>query len=147
MIPSVLSCNANNSRGMAHILSAIDYKKLSRQLRYAAAHADDNHTIILLEYVHSGIYDTIAEIERIPGTTQPINDFLLKPEVENALKSLFVSADNMRIYTRRKYVYKADGSYDLAKQRQLILYISADLPSLIPPQADPWGTSYTDVID
>ena len=136
MITSILSNNASIANGMAHILSRINYKKLNHGLRYAEQNADSYHVIVLFEYVNSGIYDTIAEIERIPGTTLAIHEFLTMPEVRNALDSLLANAPNMKIYTRRKMNYDAEGDASFTKYRQFVLYVGPDLPSLI--EADPY---------
>lgn len=146
MMSSILS-NANIGSGLAYILSKINYTKLRTQLRFAGTHADEDHTIVLFEYIHSSVYDTIAQFERIPGTVKIIQNFLDRTDVKDALKSIFVSGENMKIYTRRKREYKNDGSFDLLKERQLVLHISAELPSLISPPADPWGTSYVAPLD
>ena len=118
---------------MAHVLSRIDYKKLNKGLRYAEQNADEHHVIVLFEYVNSGIYDTIAEIERIPGTTLAIHEFLNMPEVRNALDSLLATAPNHKIYTRRKMIHHLEGQDGFTKYRQFVLYIGPELPSLIEP--------------
>ena len=126
MISSMLSNNTVNvAYGMTHILSRIDYDKLRMGLS-RATRTSDSFNIVLFEYVHSSVYDTIAEMERIPGTTQFIHNFLEKDEVKNILKMLFVSQPNMKLYTRRKM-----DNEELTKYRQVILNISPGMPSPI----------------
>lgn len=126
MISSMLSNNTVNvAYGMSHILSRIDYDKLRGGLS-RASRSSEPLSIVLFEYVHSTVYDTIAEMERIPGTTQFIHNFLEKDEVKNILKALFVSQANMKVYTRRK----TDGE-ELTKYRQVILRVLPGPPSPI----------------
>ena len=133
MITSILSNNPSIANGMAHVLSRIDYKKLNNGLRYAEKNADSHHLIVLFEYVNSGIYDTIAEIERIPGTTCAIHEFLQNPDVLLALRSLLGTLPRYNIYTRRKMDRNEKGELDFTKHRQLVLYVGPELPSLIQP--------------
>lgn len=124
MLTSILSNSSpQNSSGLAHILSRVDYNKLNTSLALASVRRNSVHTIVLFEYVHSGVYDTIAEMERIPGTTRFIHDFLKDNEVENALKGIFATKPNMKIYSRRKV-----DAGSLTKHRQYVLKIWPEFP-------------------
>jgi hypothetical protein len=145
MITTILSnSSAQNSNAIVHILSRIDYKALNTGLAIAIWKPNQVHRIVLFEYVHSGIYDTIAEIERLPGTTRLIHDVLKDNEVENALRSLFADKPNMKLYTRRKIDYTKEGPEGLTKYRQYVLSISPESPpsTILSPEED-----YEDRID
>jgi hypothetical protein len=129
MINTILSNSSHqNSSGIAHILSRIDYYRLNTGLAVAKWKPNQVHKIVLFEYVHSGIYDTIAEIERIPGTTRFIHDVLKDNEVENALRSLFADKPNMKLYSRRKIDDTKTGSESLTKYREYVLQVSLESP-------------------
>jgi len=138
MITSIFKNSSwQNNSGIAHVLSRIDFKKFNNALSVATWHQDHPHTIVLFEYIHSGIYDEIAEMERIPGTTQFIHDFLKDPEVENVLKSLFADKPNMLLFSRRKIDNTKSGSESLTKYRQYVLKICPEMPSpILNPEDD-----------
>lgn len=96
------------------------------------------YRIVLFEYVHSGIYDTVVEMERVPGTTRFIHDVLNHNEVKNALRSLFADKPNMRLYSRRKIDETKEGPESLTNYRQYVLRISPEsLPSpILNPEDD-----------
>lgn len=130
MLSSIFSNgNARFNRGIAHVLSRIDYDALQRGVYNASKNPDKTHTIVLFEYVNSCVYERIAEKERIPETTQYIHEFLSQPEVDIALKSLFTGKSNIKLYTRRKQ----DGAGVFTKYRQLIIRILPEMPSPILP--------------
>ena len=129
MITSTLNnADLTTAKCVTHILSRIDYVRLSRMLARAKENTHRDHTTALLEYTHSTVHDTIAEMERIPGTSVFIHDFLERPDIQRMLQTLFATCPAMMIvYTRRKL--DADGTP--TKTRQLVLRISTELLSPI----------------
>ena len=128
MITSSIHCNDNTTASaVKHIHTKLNYHNLQRGLALKDKYPYQDRYIVLFEYVHSGVDAQVAEVERIPGTTRPIHDFLQVRQ--NILRSLFASTPEMKLYTRRK----TDSALHLpTKYRQLVLYIPADP---IPPIA------------
>jgi hypothetical protein len=88
------------------------------------------HVVVLMEYVNSTCDATIAEIERIPETTIPIETFLNDLHTKCVLQNLFVSAPHMSIYTRRKIDHSKVGTPETTtKYKQLVLRIPPSAPS------------------
>jgi hypothetical protein len=137
MLTSIFSNNSSqNSKAIAHVLSRVDFGKLSSALQHLDYNNNGVRNIVLFEYVHSGIYDTVAEMERIPGTTWFINDVLEDPIVKNSLQHLFANTPGTELYTRRKIDYSVDGPQRLTKYRQFVLRMSRMPSPVLNPEDD-----------
>ena len=122
--------NRSNSRvnvALSHVLQRVNYENLSTGLMNSLYHPADTHNIVLFEYIHSTINDTIAEMERIPGTSYFIHDMLQVHEMEQAMKTLFATKPNMRLYSRRRL----DDRGRLTKYMQYTLVVFPEVPSPI----------------
>lgn len=108
---------------VGHILSKIDYNKLTYAVENAVLNSDKEHRVVVFEYVHSGIIDSIAQIERVPGTIIPIHDVLSSYECITRLDSLLRVPGKTSWYSRRK-IDHAIG--ELTIKRQLVLLIEKD---------------------
>jgi hypothetical protein len=129
MLTSTLSNNSSRTNSaIAHVIERVNFKKFSEDLRIASWYRYQTNTIVLFEYVHSGIYDVVAEMERIPDTTWFIHNALYDNEVENALKSLFANKPNMKLFSRRKLDIE---TRQPTKYREYVLEIRPELPSPI----------------
>lgn len=149
MLTSVFSNNSSKTNNaVAHILSRIDFTKVSEQVQRGTRGNHSVYTVVLFDYVHSGIYDVVAEMERIPGTTWFIHDALEDIDVKNALSRLFVGDLNAYMYTRRKIDHSARGLEQLTKYRQCVVQVSL-LPSPIlnPEQVAQSGVEQLDLYD
>jgi hypothetical protein len=136
----------NRSAAISYLCKNTNYKNLEKGLLRADQTPDQAQTIVLLEYVNSACDVTIAEIERVPGTTLPVHEFLQEPSTKDLLKKIFTSHENVEFYTRRKITIDEHGESTLTKYRQLIMRINAELPDRIARVAeDPWRTNYSDV--
>lgn len=121
------SSNSRVNVTLSHVLTRVNYENLSTGLMNTLYSPADTHTIVLFEYVHSGLYDTIAEMERVPGTPYFLHDMLQVHEMEQAMKTLFATQPNMRLYTRRKI--DAEGRF--TKYREYVLIVYPEMPSPI----------------
>lgn len=140
MLASILKVE-NGSRDdkfgyyFAKVMSKLNYSKFSHGMEKVYNEQSKTHVIVLMEYVNSTYDTTIAEIERLPGTTMSIDTFLNKPETLSTLRKLFVSDYKMYIYTRRKIEYiPSEGEEHttrLTKYKQLVLKILPAAPSPI----------------
>ena len=119
--------NTRISTTISHVLTRVNYENLSNGLMETLYHPSEIHTIVLFEYVHSGVYDTIAEMERVPGTPYFLHDMLQVHEMEQAMKTLFATKPNMRLYTRRK----TDAQGRMTKYREYVLVVYPEMPSPI----------------
>ena len=133
---------------VALILNKMDHRKYSQIIESAITHPHRSYTIVLFEYTHSGINDTIAHIERMPGTTKSIHDILSDTRCLTRLNELFIVNSGMRLFTRRKIDHtKPFGHEQVTKIRQVVVAIDpyafgrprsqsedscGDMPPLIP---------------
>jgi hypothetical protein len=109
---------------IAHILNSMDHKKYKKTIESAITYPHRKYTFVLLEYIHSGTNDRIAQVERLPDTTTYIHDILKDGRVISRLNDLFIVNPNMRIHNRRKIDFsKPFGPEQLTKTRQLVLTI------------------------
>jgi hypothetical protein len=109
---------------VAHVLNSMDHAKYMRTIESAMAYPDQIYTLVLFEYTHSGINDTIAQVERMPGTTTSIHDTLKDSRCVAQLNELFIVNSNMRLFTRRKFDFnKPFGREQITNIRQLVLRI------------------------
>lgn len=143
MLSTILSNdNAEVRRGVAYLLSSINFKELSVCLSKSRRNPELHHKVVLMDYVHSSVRDTIAEIERLPNTTISIHDFLSWPPVRDALEEMFVSSDNISLYTRRRFVHDSNGEWTPTKVRELVLHIR---PEVLSPILNPEDVSDDDL--
>lgn len=117
---------------MAYVLSRVNYKNLYKGLNLAKEFPKETHTIVLFSYIHSSVYDTIAQMERIPETTQFLHTFLARSDVNLNLLKLFAMDRNSKLYTRRHIDHTREGVDSLTKFRELVLQIDPedDIPTL-----------------
>lgn len=115
-------------------------------LTWCELEMSQTHTVVLMEYVCGKSDDVIVEMERIPGTTVFIDEFLRRTETTEVLKKLFVTGPNMSIYTRRKIAYNEDGTTELTKFKQLVLKVQPSAPSPILNPEDHYDED-VDVLD
>ena len=82
------NADVNMSRCLAYVLGKIDYTKLGKRIA-GSKHDMRTHKIVLFEYVHSGIDVSIAQEERLPGTTVPIHSIVSDQQFTDIMNSLF----------------------------------------------------------
>jgi hypothetical protein len=102
----------------------MDHKKYIQTIESAVIRPDRRYTIVLFEYVNSGINDTIAQIERLPGTTKSIHETLNDIRCMARLHELFIVNENMRLYTRRKIDNSNPRCEELTNVRQVVVAIA-----------------------
>ena len=133
------NADLNMSKCLAYVLNKIDYEKLSQRIGNSK-HDLRTQKIILFEYVHSGIDVSIAQEERLPGTTIPIHPILMQPEFMAIMNSLFTVPNRYTsCYFRRKISYETTPP-SLSHVRQLVLELRQ--PSLLFPEDD---EEYSDI--
>lgn len=115
------------SKFLAHILGRIDYDAIVKGLK---KQQNGSTVVVLMEYVHSGVYETIAEIERFPGTTYPVDLALNHSILKYYLVKLFGDKPGMKVYTRRKIDFSKPGMDGLTKYKQLVLRLD-EMPSAV----------------
>lgn len=132
---------------ISHVLNKMDHKKYVQTVETAVTHPERRYTIVLFEYVNSGINDTIAQIERLPGTTKSIHDTINDIRCMARLHELFIVNESMRLYTRRKFdntkpfhqqttnirqVVVTIGPYAFGRPRVMSEDSYVDMPDLVP---------------
>jgi hypothetical protein len=106
---------------MGYIMQKIDWLNYSKVFNKAYSNPRQKHTAVLFEYVHSGIDDEIAMMQRIPGTTTTVEDVLHNAEIIKALNKTLVCDKNIQWYTRRKRDFLKEGLEQLTNKRELIV--------------------------
>jgi hypothetical protein len=131
---------------IAHLLNKMDHKKYAETVQTAIVRPSQKYTVVLFEYVHSGVNDTIAHVERLPGTTKSIHETINDLRCMSRLHDLFIVNASMRLYTRRKFdntkpfheqttnirqVVVTIGPYAFARPRVMSEESYEDMPDLV----------------
>ena len=127
------NADVNMSKCLAYVLGKIDYNKLGKRIAWSK---NDLRTqkIVLFEYVHSGIDVSLAQEERLPGTTIPIHQLVSDQQFTDIMNSLFVVPNRYtQCYFRRKIDYNTVPPA-LTHVRQFVLELRQ--PSLLFPEDD-----------
>ena len=108
---------------IAYLLNKMDHKKYSQTVERAIMHPNQKYTVVLFEYVHSGVNDTIAHVERLPGTTKSIHDTINDVRCMARLHDLFIVNPSMHLYTRRKFDNSKPFHEQTTNLRQVVVTI------------------------
>lgn len=127
------NADVNMSKCLAYILNKIDYNKLGKRISMSK-HDLRVQKIVLFEYVHSGTDVSVAQEERLPGTTLTIHSIVTDQQFTEIMNSLFAMPNRYtQCYFRRKIDYDTVPP-SLTHVRQFVLELRQ--PSLLFPEDD-----------